>query len=234
MCARVAGHRIAFGRPEWVQGVLELPSLPEGLTDGANGDATLVALAKEGEWIAVLVLRDALRTEAQAVAERLATAGVRLHILSGDRPDAVRAVAEKLGVADARGGLLPEAKHAQLVALREQGAVVGMVGDGVNDAPVLAAADVGIAMGGGADLTRLHADVVLASESLWGVWWLYRQSQRTLRIIQQNLRWSFAYNLLAIPLAMAGWVTPWLAGIGMAASSLVVVANALRLQRLPE
>ncbi len=234
MCARVAGHRIAFGRPEWVQGVLELPSLPEGLTDGANGDATLVALAEEGEWIAVLVLRDALRTEAQAVAERLATAGVRLHILSGDRPDAVRAVAEKLGVADARGGLLPEAKHAQLVALREQGAVVGMVGDGVNDAPVLAAADVGIAMGGGADLTRLHADVVLASESLLGVWWLYRQSQRTLRIIRQNLRWSFAYNVLAIPLAMAGWVTPWLAGIGMAASSLVVVANALRLQRLPE
>ena len=88
-------------------------------------------------------------------------------------------------------------------------------------------------MGSGADLTRHHADVILARDSLWGVWLLYRQAKRTLAIIRQNLRWSFGYNPVAIPLAMAGWVTPWLAGIGMAVSSLLVVLNALRLQRLP-
>jgi Cu2+-exporting ATPase len=230
LIGRVAGQRLALGRPQWVAEQLglvvpaPLPPVPDS--------ATLVALANDKGWLALIVLADTLRPEAREVLCRFAACGVRLHLLSGDRLEAVAAVASLLPVSVALGGLLPEAKHDYLVALRAQGAIVAMVGDGINDAPVLAAAHAGIAMGSGADLTRLTADAVLLSGELTGLWLLYHQAQRTLKVIRQNLRWSFAYNLVAIPVAMAGWVTPWLAGIGMALSSLLVVVNALRLQRL--
>ncbi len=131
---------------------------------------------------------------------------------------------------DAQGGQTPEAKHAYLRQLQAQGAVVSMIGDGVNDAPVLAQAQVSVAMGNGADLARQSADVVLLGERLHALVSALQLARRTLRIVRQNLVWSFAYNLLAIPLAMTGIVTPWMAGIGMSSSSLLVVLNALRLQ----
>lgn len=224
------GKRVALGRPDWVAEELKCPCW--GLPAPVPETATVVALADEAGWIAAFALADALRPQARAVVKAFADQGVRVHLYSGDRPEAVAAVAAELPVVEAVGGLLPEGKTARLLALRQAEGVVAMVGDGVNDAPVLAAAHVGIAMGSGADFTRLTADAVLLSEDLWGLWGLYRQAQRTLAVIRQNLRWSFGYNVVAIPLAMAGWVTPWLAGIGMALSSLLVVVNALRLQRL--
>jgi Cu2+-exporting ATPase len=154
--------------------------------------------------------------------------------LSGDAPEIVFHVARALGIDSARAALTPEGK---IEALREvmarPGSVVAMVGDGVNDAPVLAGAHVSVAMGEGADLARLNADVVLLGSDLSGVARAVRHARRTLVVVAQNHRWAFTYNLLAIPFAMAGWVTPWMAGLGMAASSLGVVLNALRLQRAP-
>ena len=127
--------------------------------------------------------------------------------------------------------MTPEDKHRGLLALQKGDAVIAMVGDGVNDAPVLAQAQVSVAMGGGTDLARNQADIVLLSGHLASLAEGVTLSRRALTIIRQNLWWSFAYNFSAVPLAMFGLVTPWMAGIGMSASSLFVVLNALRLQR---
>jgi Cu2+-exporting ATPase len=158
--------------------------------------------------------------------------GLKLSALSGDAPETVAKVAADLGIDYALGGMTPEGKHTTIKQLQAEGATVAMVGDGVNDAPVLAQAHVSVAMGGGTDLARSQGDVVLLSNDLSHLATGIDVSRHTLRVIRQNLAWAFAYNLCAIPLAMSGLVTPWLAGIGMSASSLLVVLNALRLQTL--
>ena len=134
-------------------------------------------------------------------------------------------------VDDVRAEVSPQGKHDFVAGLQAAGAVVAMVGDGINDAPVLAKAQVSVAMGGGAQLARTQADLVLLSENLDHLRHGYRLARRALRVIRQNLWWSFAYNFVALPLAMVGLVTPWMAGIGMSGSSLLVVMNSLRLQR---
>ena len=192
---------------------------------------TVIALGDEDGWQAFFRLSDGLRPEASATVAELLAAGIKLSIFSGDAVAAAVRVGAALGIPDVRGGLSPEDKHAALKALQESGETVAMVGDGVNDAPVLAQAQVSIAMGGGADLARANADVVLLGNDLQALPQGLALARHTLRIVKQNLVWAFAYNFLAIPLAMAGWVTPWMAGIGMSASSLLVVLNALRLQR---
>jgi Cu2+-exporting ATPase len=126
--------------------------------------------------------------------------------------------------------MLPQDKLAAVKVLQDKGAVVCMIGDGVNDAPVLAQAQVSMAMSGGADLARTSGDIVLLGSRLLAITDALVLARRTMRIVRQNLAWSFAYNFLAIPLAVVGWVTPWMAGIGMSSSSLLVVLNALRLQ----
>lgn len=153
-------------------------------------------------------------------------------IVSGDGEAAVRAVAQRLGIDEAHAGMTPEDKQARVAAWqREPGAVVAMLGDGVNDAPVLAQAQLSIAMGGGTELARNQGDIVLLSERLDGLSDGISHARKTLRVVRENLWWSFAYNFTSVPLAMAGLITPWMAGLGMALSSLLVVLNALRLQR---
>jgi Cu2+-exporting ATPase len=138
-------------------------------------------------------------------------------------------VAQRLGIDRFEAGMSPEDKHARVLALQQQGAVVAMVGDGVNDAPVLAQAQLSVAMGSGALLSQAQADIVLVSGRLGGLTDAFDIARRTWRIVQQNLAWAVAYNAVALPLAVAGLVTPWMAGVGMASSSLLVVLNALRL-----
>jgi Cu2+-exporting ATPase len=206
-------------------------ALPANIETKIGAGDTVIALGNEDGWQAFFRLSDGLRPEAAGMAKRLTAAGIKLSIFSGDAPAAAARVGAALGIADARGGLSPEDKHAALRAFQEVGETVAMVGDGVNDAPVLAQAQVSIAMGGGADLARANADVVLLGNDLQALPEGLALARRTVRVVKQNLVWAFAYNFLAIPLAMGGWVTPWMAGIGMSASSLLVVLNALRLQR---
>ena len=183
-----------------------------------------------GERYALFALDETLRDDAAAVIAALAADGLQCRILSGDEAGRVARVARALGipaertVADAR----PEAKRAAVQALQAAGHVVLMAGDGVNDAPVLRQADVSLSFAGAAPLARHQADVLLTGERLDAIREARGRARQALRIVRQNLGFSLAYNVLAIPLAVAGLVSPWLAGLGMALSSLIVVANALR------
>ena len=174
---------------------------------------------------------EVLRSDAARGTARLAAAGLKLHLLSGDQPGSVAAMAARLGIDDLRAQCTPQDKLSAVEALQRQGRVVAMVGDGINDAPVLARADVSIAMGTAAALAQARADVIVLSDRIEDLPLLFDTARRTLAIVRQNLRWALAYNAVSVPLALAGWLPPWLAGIGMAASSLVVVVNALRLTR---
>jgi P-type Cu2+ transporter len=190
---------------------------------------TVVYLAEESEALAGFVLSDELRPEAAKTINMLKAEGLQVELLSGDRPETVRYIAGELGIEHFQGGLLPDDKLVHIEKLQAEGKVVAMVGDGVNDAPVLAAAQVSVAMGGGAQLAHASADMVLLTESLDRLPEAVILARKTLGIIRQNLAWALFYNVLAIPLAAAGWIAPWMAAIGMSASSLIVVINALRL-----
>jgi Cu2+-exporting ATPase len=191
---------------------------------------TCIYLATQDSMLARFELGDEIRSEAKSVVQALKKLGVQLHIISGDNEAAVTKVAIQLGIKTAFSQQLPDNKLAYVKDLQQQGRVVAMVGDGVNDAPVLAGADVSIAMGGGAQLAQASADMVLLSENLNRLPQSIERARETLKIVRQNFIWAIGYNLLALPLAAAGYIAPWMAAIGMSFSSLFVVLNALRLR----
>ena len=178
-------------------------------------------------------MAETLRPDAAAAIHRLQRAGVHVALLSGDRPERVETLAARLGLADARGAATPESKLRAVADAQADGHCVAMVGDGLNDAPVLARADVSFAFAHGAALSQGHADAVLLGDCLGVIADARDLARRTLRVIRQNLAWAAAYNATCIPLALLGWLPPWAAGLGMAGSSLGVVLNALRLARPP-
>ncbi|HKK02462.1 MAG TPA: heavy metal translocating P-type ATPase [Gammaproteobacteria bacterium] len=223
----VAGERWRLGRPDWAAALCRRPA------PHSAGDETIVCLAGEQEVAAVFRLADRLRSGARGQLGKLRDFGLSLEIASGDAPDAVAPVAEAVNVDHWRAGMTPEDKLALLRARQQAGDPVVMVGDGVNDAPVLAGADVSVAMAAGTPLAQTSADMVLLGDSLAPLAAGVAQSRRTLRIIRQNLAWAAAYNTVALPLAATGFIAPWMAAIGMSASSLLVVLNALRLSRAP-
>ncbi|HUO95915.1 MAG TPA: HAD-IC family P-type ATPase, partial [Steroidobacteraceae bacterium] len=175
----------------------------------------------------------ALRPDAEHVVRELESLGLAPLIASGDDPVAVRRAASSLGIQRWHARLLPADKLALLERLRAGGARVLAVGDGVNDAPTLRAASVSLALGSGSALAQASADLVALRGELATLPAAVRLARRTTAIVRQNLVWSAAYNLVALPLAALGWVPPWLAAVGMSASSLLVVLNALRLARPP-
>jgi Cu+-exporting ATPase len=192
---------------------------------------TLIGVAADGRVRGLLAIADALRpTSANAVA-RLQRAGIDVMMLTGDDAATARAVAAAVGIKTFRSGVLPAAKADEVRACKASGAVTGMVGDGVNDAPALAAADVSFAIGAGSDIAIEAADVTLMRSDLEAVVDAILLSRATLAKIRQNLFFAFAYNVLGIPLAAFGWLNPVIAGAAMAASSVSVVSNALLLKR---
>ena len=218
----------AIGRPEFVAEIAgELPAVWQQ----AVHEGSVIALGNQQGFAALFVLQDQVKEGVADMLAKLRQAGLRLHLLSGDRQSAVSALAESLGLDAARAEATPEDKLAYVETLQRQGAKVLMVGDGINDAPVLAAAEVSMAVAGGADVAREGADVVLLNDSLSVVPMTLAQARRTHIIIRENLIWSTVYNLIAVPLAAAGFVNPWVAVVGMSLSSLLVVANALRLRK---
>jgi Cu2+-exporting ATPase len=224
----IDGCRYRLGTPRFAAGNDTPPP-------AADGGETWIALAEDGALIAWFALADSLRPDAAAALAALQRQGLRVHLLSGDAAPAVKAVAQQLGIADWHAGALPEDKLAYVKRLQDappvggKGRIVAMVGDGINDAPVLAGAQVSIAMGEGADVAQAAADMVMLGSRLATLSEGVDLARKTQRIIRQNLGWALAYNLVAIPAAALGHVTPWIAGIGMSVSSLLVVLNALRL-----
>ncbi|QFY89597.1 heavy metal translocating P-type ATPase [Magnetovirga frankeli] len=226
----IEGRRYRVGSPRFVSELsnAELALEPDNL---AQITLTRVALGDESGLLAWFELADQLRPDAEETLRQLRVQGIALSILSGDGEGAVAAVASQLGIADYAARLHPEDKLARVRQMQKQGEVVLMVGDGVNDAPVLAGAQVSLAVGGGAQLAHASADMVLLSERLLPLVTGLTLARRTSRVIRQNMGWAIGYNLSAIPLAAVGLVAPWMAAIGMSLSSLLVVINAFRLKK---
>ena len=253
----VEGRRVAVGRPGWLTDEMgaEVPeALSTAVEEAQESGATAVVVAvgaadttdaveagadadKEPlQAVAVLVVRDTVRPSSRAAVAALRELGIRPVLLTGDNARAAEHVAAQVGIdaADVRAEVLPGDKRDVVAALQAEGAVVGMVGDGVNDAAALAQAGtqgLGFAMGSGADVAIEAADITLVRTDLDAAVAAVRVSRATLRIIRQNLFWAFAYNVAAIPLAAAGLLNPMIAGAAMAASSVIVVSNSLRLRR---
>lgn len=220
------------GRINGIQYRLGAPTYLGETINPFNQDVTAVGLADDQGILAWFALGDEPRPHAAQLVRRLETLGMKLHLYSGDRPENVAALAARLGIQDARGGMLPADKLAAVKTLQDKGAVVVMTGDGVNDAPVLAQAQVAIAIDQGAEAAQAAADMVLLSSELLKLADGLIVARKTRAIIRQNLAWAVVYNLVAIPAAALGYVTPWMAGIGMSLSSLLVVLNAMRLSSM--
>jgi len=219
----IDGRRWRLGRLDFVAGDCSAVRHDE--------DTTNVYLGTDGRVVARFDLDDALRPDAAATLQQLRQLGLTLALVSGDNPKPVRRVAASLGIADDHAGCTPEDKLEIIRAAQRSGEVVVMVGDGINDAPVLAGADASVAPVHGALLAQTSADVVLLGDSLSPVATAIVLARRTMKIVKQNLIWAIVYNATALPLAALGYVPPWAAAIGMSASSLIVVLNALRLTR---
>ena len=212
----------------WVKlGSARFCDIAGGLSDGET-DAG-VHLADQAGWLASFELRETLREDALQAVQALKELGLKTWLLSGDRESAARWVGDALGVDHVIAGATPEQKLAEVTALQANGWRLAMVGDGLNDGPVLAKADTSFALGHGAPLAQAQSDCVIQGGRVMDVALTVQQARATLRIVKQNLAWAALYNAVSIPLALGGWMPPWLAGLGMAGSSLLVIVNALRL-----
>lgn len=237
-------HTTGFGiqgeidNTEWFIGNKEFiqQHSSESFTDIASekntDSASRIYLASKDQCVATFILSDKIRNEAKSLIEHIHAQHKQTHLMSGDRLESAENISAQLGIKHCQANLKPEDKLSNVKTLQQSGSIVVMTGDGVNDAPVLAGADLSIAMGKGTQLAAATADMILISNNIEHIYHGYLIAIKTLRIIKQNLSWALLYNIIAIPAAATGYVEPWLAAIGMSVSSLVVVLNALRLNRM--
>ena len=210
-------HELRLGSAAHCSVVIDAPAGPHAVLADARG------------WLATFELGEDLRPDARATVAALQAQGIEVQLLSGDAAPAVARVAQQLGITQARGACTPQDKLDALQAAQRAGHHVVVVGDGLNDGPALAGAHVSFAFGRAVPLAQARSDFVVLGERLEDVGATLKLAQRTMSIVRQNLAWAVAYNAICVPLAVAGWMPAWLAGLGMAASSLLVVLNALRL-----
>ncbi len=194
-------------------------------------DSLQVYLSDVHGWLATFSLKEDVRPEALGTVQALVANGVAVHLLSGDSPESVARVAQQVGISDARGSCSPADKLAFMRSLQAQGRSVAMVGDGLNDGPVLAGAHVSFAFGQAVPLAQAQSDFVVMGDTLTHVAQTVLLARKSMAVVRQNLWWALLYNAACVPLAVLGWLPAWLAGLGMATSSLIVVLNALRLAR---
>ena len=231
--ATVEGRDVLVGSLPWLEA--EGIALDDGVKQKARSlqeqGQTAVAVAVDGQDAGVLGIADALRPESREAVSALRAAGLQVVMLTGDNRRTAQAIADQLGIQEVRAGVLPDDKAAVIAQLQEGGKAVAMVGDGINDAPALAQADVGMAIGGGADIAMEAADLTLPGADPLAVARAIQLGRATMRTIYQNLFWAFIYNIILIPVAMLGALVPMLAAAAMAFSSVFVVSNSLRLRR---
>ncbi|MFA5530624.1 MAG: heavy metal translocating P-type ATPase [Thiohalomonadaceae bacterium] len=232
--ARVAGERIVIGTESWLaqNGITDAHAFRDVVQGWQSQGTTTIYVAVEGGCRGVFGITDVLRADAPALVKNLRAAGIRMTLLSGDRRRVAEAVADRLGGMEVIAEVLPEDKDRVIAGLQQGGDYVAMVGDGINDAPALTRANVGIAIGTGTDVSVESADIILVSNELDTVRLAIALSQRTLRTIKQNITVSLAYNAITVPLAMAAFITPLFAAIAMPFSSLFVIGNAARIRTL--
>jgi Cu+-exporting ATPase len=231
--AIVDGRVVVVGRRSWLEGDWSI-SIPAELADAftaaeSNGE-TAVMVAWDGQARGVITLGDTIKPTSADAVKRFIALGLTPVLLTGDNAGSAAAIGAQVGISDVRSGVTPQGKLDAIRSLQADGRTVAMVGDGVNDAAALAAADLGIAMGAGTDAAMAASDVVVMSGDLIAVADAIRLARRTLGTIKGNLFWAFAYNVAAIPLAMLGLLNPLIAGAAMALSSVFVVTNSLRLR----
>jgi Cu+-exporting ATPase len=230
----VDGHVVTAGRTGWLQenGVAVSAGQQEALRLAEESGATAIWVAVDGDAAGIISLRDTLKPGSAAAIARLRQLGLRPILLTGDNAAVAAQVAAAVGIGpgDVYAGVLPEGKVEAVRKLQAGGATVAMAGDGVNDAAALAQADLGIAMGSGTDVAIEAADLTVMGNELGQVAQAIELSRRTLATIKTNLFWAFFYNAVGIPVAALGLLNPMVAGAAMAASSVLVVANSLRLR----
>lgn len=227
--ATVKNNVLATNHPTLISGRLKFGSAKFCATTATDKFKQQVYLTDDNGWLATFSLQEAIKPNAATAIQQLKDIQLNVELLSGDQSYTVEYMANEIGITQFQSACSPSDKLLRLQTLKQQGKKILMVGDGLNDGPILVSAHVSIAMGKGVPLTLAHADYILLNGDISLIPQLIRHAQKTMNIIKQNIGWAIVYNLLSIPLAFTGVLSAWLAGLGMAISSLIVVANALRL-----
>ena len=230
--AEVAGYKLLLGNLSWMENQkVNVSSLLNLADDQAEQGKTPVFMAVDGKAAALFAIADEPRPEATAALARLHALGIKTMMVTGDTEKTAHYIADLVGITDVIANVRPDGKLEIIQSLQQQGYLVGMIGDGINDAPALAAANVGFAIGGGTDIAIESADLTLVNGDINKVKESIELSAFTIRVIKQNLFWAFGYNTIAIPVAALGKLNPMIAAAAMALSSVSVIVNSLRLSK---